>query len=308
MNTFILRWNPAISSYKMEEHKKVCSQTANEPTFYNWSVREWQDLHAGDAFVLLQVGTDNDGIAMIGKFISEAYEGDSWRNDGTKIHYADMQIFYACDLNEKKSLRATYFEKTFPGIKWHGGHSGEKLSEQDSEKLISRIDFAMKNTYGFESTSFSYFLQNDNRFLPINAEKKKAELLSLLAPYNPVVHTGEEDGWGWLFDDEEFAIEIKNSVAESEETSLCIAFEDSVDREFTLYFAGWHEYFKMTEGDYERFLGVLKSILENKVYVLTACDKAHEGNAVVSELLKADKTTVKISYWDCVKSFPMNGK
>jgi|GEM_PF-5930898 hypothetical protein len=308
MNTFILRWNPAISSYKMEEHKKVCSQIANEPTFYNWSVREWQDLHAGDAFVLLQVGTDNDGIAMIGKFISEAYEEDSWRNDGTKIHYADMQIFYACDLNEKKSFRATYFEKTFPGIKWHGGHSGEKLSEQDSEKLISRIDFAMKNTYGFESTSFSYFLQNDNRFLPINAEKKKAELLSLLAPYNPVVHTGEEDGWDWLFDDGEFAIEIKNPVAESEETSLCIAFEDSVDKQFTLYFAGWHEYFKMTEGDYERFLGVLKSILENKVYVLTACDKAHEGNAVVSELLKADKTTVKISYWDCVKSFPMNGK
>lgn len=305
MNTFILRWNPAISSYRMEEHKINCKEIKLEPIFYNWSVREWQDLHAGDAF-LLQVGTDNDGIAMIGKFISEAYEEDSWRNDGTKIHYADMQIFYACDLNEKKSFRATHFEKTFPGIKWHGGHSGEKLSDQDSEKLISRIDFAMKNTYGFESTSFSDFLQNDNRFLPINAEKKKAELLSLLAPYNPVVHTGEEDGRDWLFDDEEFAIEIKNPAAESEKTSLCIAFEDSVDREFTLYFAGWHEYFKMTEGDYERFLGVLKSILENKVYVLRAFKESNDIGSAVTELLSADESRVKITYWDNTKSFDIH--
>ena len=109
MNTFILRWNPAISSYKMEEHKKICERLKNEVVFYNWSVREWENLHAGDAFVLLQVGTENDGIAMIGKFISEPYESDSWRKDGTN---------------------------------------------------------------------------------------------------NPVVHIGEEDGWNWLFDEEEFAIEM----------------------------------------------------------------------------------------------------
>lgn len=93
---------------------------------YNWSIREWQELHAGDAFVLLQVGTDNDGIAMIGKFISEPYEADSWRKDGSRIHYADIQVFYACDLDEKKFFRASYFESKFPAIKWHGGHSGKK--------------------------------------------------------------------------------------------------------------------------------------------------------------------------------------
>ena len=59
MNTFILRWNPAISSYKMEEHKINCKEIKLEPIFYNWSVREWQDLHAGDAFVLLQVGQND---------------------------------------------------------------------------------------------------------------------------------------------------------------------------------------------------------------------------------------------------------
>ncbi len=303
MNTFILRWNPAVSSYKMEDHKKICEQIKREPVFYNWSVREWQNLNAGDAFVLLQVGTDNDGITMIGKFISNAYESDSWRKDGTKIHYADIQIFYACDLSEKRSFNAKYFENKFPNIKWHGGHSGEKISEQDNEKLIDRIDFAMKNTYGFESTNFSDFLKNDNRFLPIYSEEKKAELLALLAPYNPVVHTGDEDGWDWLFDDSEFAIEIKNPCSDSEEDNICIAFEDSVDYEFTLYFAGWHKYFKMIEGDYAEFLKLLKSILENKVCVLNAYDNDSEYDTVVTKLLPANQSKVKVSYWDSNRSF-----
>ena len=302
MNTFILRWNPAISSYKMEEHKKICEQIKNEVVFYNWSVREWENLHAGDAFALLQVGTENDGIAMIGKFISEPYEGDSWRKDGTKIHYADMQIFYACDLDKKRSFRAVYFEKKFSDIKWHGGHSGEKLSEQVSEELIARIDFALKNTYGFESSKFSDFLKNDNRFLPIDPEEKKQELLSMLAPYNPVVHEGDEDGWDWLWNDGEFAIEIKNPSAETEETSICIAFEDSVDNWFTLYFDDWHETFKMINREYEIFLGRLKSILNNEVYILTAYDKDSGLNTVVSKMLSANGSKVRIAYWNGIKT------
>ncbi|MBP5175163.1 MAG: hypothetical protein ILP07_04520 [Treponema sp.] len=303
MNTFILRWNPAISSYKMAEHKNVCRQIKEkEPVLYNWSIREWQELHAGDAFVLLQVGTDNDGIAMIGKFISEPYEANSWRKDGSMIHYADIHVFYACDLDEKKFFRSAYFESKFPAIKWHGGHSGEKVSAQDSNRLITRIDFAMKNTYGFESTNFTDFLQNDNRFMPINQEAKKEELLALLAPYNPVVHTGEEENYDWLFDEEEFAIEIKNPSSVSPGEDICIAFEDSVNSEFTLYFAGWHEYFKMNEGDYARFLDVLKSILENKVYLLEVFDKKRGLEPIFSQLLPVNQSKVKMVQWNDSKS------
>ena len=299
MNTFILRWNPAVSSYKMEDHKENCERIKREPVFYNWSVREWQNLNAGDAFVLLQVGTDNDGIAMIVKFISNAYESDSWRKDGTKIHYADIQIFYACDLSEKRSFNAKYFENKFPNIKWHGGHSGEKISEQDSEKLIDRIDSAMKNTYGFESTNFSDFLKNDNRFLPIDPEAKKAELLALLASYNPVVYTDDETFWNCLLDEYKFAIEVSNS-SDSRGNSICITFSDY---EFTLTFAGWYKYFKMREGSYAEFLELLKSILENKVCVLNAYDNDSEYDTVVTKMLPANQSKVKVSYWAADRSF-----
>lgn len=136
-----------------------------------------------------------------------------------------------------------------------------------------------------------------------HTDKKKAELLSLLAPYNPVVHTGEEDDRDWLFDDEEFAIEIKNPAVDSYETSLCIAF---ADKGFTIYFAEWHEYFRMTEGDYERFLGILKSILENKLYVLRAFKESNDIDSAVTELLSADESRVKITYWDNTKSFDIH--
>ena len=78
---------------------------------FDWSIREWEQLKINDMFILLQVGTDNDGIAMIGKFCSEAYEDDSWRKDGKKIHYADMQLFDAFDLATDTAMRAENFEK-----------------------------------------------------------------------------------------------------------------------------------------------------------------------------------------------------
>ena len=106
---------------------------------FNWSVREWQKLKKNDAFILLQVGTDNDGIALVGKFCSEPYESASWRNDGTKIHYANMQIFDAFDLANEPKLRAENFESSFPKIRWHGGHSGELINEESASALLEKL-------------------------------------------------------------------------------------------------------------------------------------------------------------------------
>ena len=116
MNAFILRRNPAISSYKMKDHLAVVSHAKKleTPNGFDWSVKEWQKLKAGDAFVLLQVGTDNDGVAMLGRFSSDPYEDKSWRKDGGKVHYADLEIFDAFNLEKEKGFRAESLEKDFP--------------------------------------------------------------------------------------------------------------------------------------------------------------------------------------------------
>ncbi len=140
MNVYILRWNPAISSYKMESHLDIVKHVkkGQYPDQFDWSIYEWEELRPNDMFILLQVGTDNDGIAMIGKFVTGAYEDDSWRKDGKVYHYANMEIFDAFDLSKDKDMRAENFEKDIY-IKWHGGHSGELLKKEIADALVEKI-------------------------------------------------------------------------------------------------------------------------------------------------------------------------
>lgn len=162
--TYILRWNPAISSYKMETHKSLCRDiNKNESLFMNWSVYEWERIHPGDTFVMLQVGSKNDGVAMIGRFISKAYEEDSWRNDCRKIHYAEIEIFYAFNREEEEFLSADKLEKEFSEIDWHGGHSGVMISNEDAERLIGKIDDVLSRSCVKNGKSFSEFIEPSSK-------------------------------------------------------------------------------------------------------------------------------------------------
>lgn len=142
MKLYILRWNPNISSYKTENHLELITHIKNKelPDDFNWSIREYENLAKDDMFILQQVGTDNDGIAMIGKFKDACYEEESWREDGTTIHYADMWIMDAFDCDNENPLPAKRYEKLFPEIKWHGGHSGVVVEEDLDDKLITTIE------------------------------------------------------------------------------------------------------------------------------------------------------------------------
>ena len=219
MNVYILRWNPAISSYKMKAHLDIVSHVKKGqfPMGFDWSVREWEQLKVNDMFILLQVGTDNDGIAMVGKFCSEAYEDDSWRKDGKTIHYADMQIFDAFDLATETNMRAENFEKDIY-IKWHGGHSGELLKEDVATALVEKIKAANKDSKRWEGSALEDFIKQEIEIL-INSMDNASELsleefheevkkyLHIYIYYNDVEYaaTCGEDHNYWCFykDDEE---------------------------------------------------------------------------------------------------------
>lgn len=80
MSLFILRWNPNISSFTKEEYSEVVTmvyEADQYPIGLNWSLKDWKKASKGDIFILQQVGTDNDGFVMIGKFASDPYESNS---------------------------------------------------------------------------------------------------------------------------------------------------------------------------------------------------------------------------------------
>ena len=142
MSLYILRWNPTISSYKTETHVDLVNHVkkGQYPSEFNWSIHEHENLKKGDFFILQQVGTDNDGIALIGKFKDKCYKDKNWRKGKAKIFYADMWILDAFDCNSENVLPASRYEKLFPKIEWHGGHSGIALDDRTGKKLLAKIE------------------------------------------------------------------------------------------------------------------------------------------------------------------------
>lgn len=80
MNTIILFWNPAISSYKLEHFQ--AEMEIIEFADMNWSVWEHEKAHTGDRFFMVRCGEGKTGICMSGYFISEPYRGEDWSGRG----------------------------------------------------------------------------------------------------------------------------------------------------------------------------------------------------------------------------------
>lgn len=161
MNTFILRWNPNIFSYKMETHLELISHVRKMeiPTQFDWSIYEWHKAKDGDMVIRLQVGTDDDGIAMIGKIDGEPVADESWRKDGSKVHYIDITIFDAFNPAEQKDFRAENFENDFDKIKWHKGHSGELIDQATANRLFDKLEPIIQGTSDTQCDMLRIFMK-----------------------------------------------------------------------------------------------------------------------------------------------------
>jgi hypothetical protein len=308
----------------MESHLDIVKhiKKGEYPTQFDWSIYEWEQLRPNDMFILLQVGTDNDGIAMVGKFVTEAYEDESWRNDGKTVHYANMEIFDAFDLSKEINMHAENFEKDIY-IKWHGGHSGELLKEEIASQLIEKMKEAAKDKKNWEGTALEDFLKRP--ILLVNDEdeadlefckEKKDDLLKLLSPYSPKVHTNEEDGYDY-YEDDEVDIEFHNSD-HSLKLSVTILY-----CELSINCGDFLQDYEPTEEGYEELKKQLLKILnnqaciiltkENKEYVdFHMSDTLWSKGTSLSTLLKELKynekqskkvTSIKVLYWNPELSF-----
>ncbi len=137
-NTFILRWNPAISSYTMARLDSDMEDWAkgywNEDDF-DWSIYEWQRAHRGDRFFMVRVGDGNTGIMAAGRFTSEPYKGEDWSGKGREVYYMQME-FEAVFHPERADIIGTEeLERELPDIDWRKGDSGQMLNKESAERL-----------------------------------------------------------------------------------------------------------------------------------------------------------------------------
>lgn len=133
--TYLLRWNPAISSFKSEFHDDAVKKYDGNWCM-DWSVFEWQDAHAGDSFYMLREGDGvNPGIYYRGYFDSEPYEDDDWRGSGQQRHYVDICCLDGRPMNEGAWITPEQLEESIPEINWRKGHSGELLTLKQADAL-----------------------------------------------------------------------------------------------------------------------------------------------------------------------------
>ena len=133
--TFLLRWNPTISSYTLNDYRNDMEEYP-DGFRSNWSIYEWEEAHKGDRFFMLRTGDDKAGIVYRGEFLSDPYEGDDWAGQkGKKRQYIDIGCYDFIPADNQSPIDIELLEKEIPEIDWRKGHSGELLSEETADKL-----------------------------------------------------------------------------------------------------------------------------------------------------------------------------
>ena len=182
MNTVILFWNPAISSYTLERFK---NDLTNLDDTYDWSVWEHDKAKYGDRFFLVRCGEGNTGICMSGRFSSHPFIGEDWSGRGREVYYMKMLPDYIIDSEVNPILTTKELQKAIPDFNWTGGHSGRILPSEQAvilEKLWSQ--YLDKHKDLFKLTAIC---REDNIFeypsLDVEYKEKKEDEDDILEAY-----------------------------------------------------------------------------------------------------------------------------
>ncbi|MBQ8036706.1 MAG: hypothetical protein IJ268_06910 [Proteobacteria bacterium] len=130
-NTFILFWNPDISSFSAARFRALRHWWKDS---MNWSVWAHDLAHDGDRFFLVKCGTRPNGIVMSGRFCSEPYKGVDWSGKGRDVFYMDLDMEFIGDPQDCM-LSSDILARNIPNFDWYGGHSGRLLDEEDANRL-----------------------------------------------------------------------------------------------------------------------------------------------------------------------------
>lgn len=131
--TYVLMWNPAISSVTMNDHNESIPNLMTEN--FNWSVYEYQEAKKGDRFVMVRCGEGKTGIVMSGIFDSNPYQGRDWSGRGRTVFYMDMEPNFIANPEKADIITTNELKQAIPTFDWSGGHSGRLLTEEQAKQL-----------------------------------------------------------------------------------------------------------------------------------------------------------------------------
>lgn len=151
MKTYILFWNPAVSSYKLENFQNEIEDTG----YYGdmtWSIWEHKNASAGDRFFLVRCGDGNTGICMSGYFSSDPYQDEDWSGKERDTYYVNLEPDIMINPEYLPILTTAELVSAIPEFDWTGGHSGRLIDAHLAEKLEALWDnFLDEHSYIFDN-------------------------------------------------------------------------------------------------------------------------------------------------------------
>lgn len=114
--TYLLRWNPTISSFKLDDYRDVLSKYPGGFSGMNWSVYEWEKAHKGDHYYMLRTGDDKAGIVFRGVFTSDPYPGEDWAGNGKQRYYMDMDCYDCLPADEQSAITIETLENQYRAL------------------------------------------------------------------------------------------------------------------------------------------------------------------------------------------------
>lgn len=138
--TFILKWNPSISSISIQDH--VDGIQMIHTGYFNWSVYEWEKAKMGDRFYMIRVGEGNTGVVMSGVFTSLPYVSKDWNpnRNSRRIYYMDMKPNFIVNPEVQDIITTEQLQDAIPDFEWRKGHSGQLLNPNQARNLEALFD------------------------------------------------------------------------------------------------------------------------------------------------------------------------
>lgn len=153
---FLLRWNPAVSSYGEEEFWGDFGVVRRgRPAPMDWNAWDWRDIREGDWALWCRVGGEADGVVGLWRFTGEVREGKSWRGDGKTLHYAEGEIMMVQEPAETGLFGAEEMASVAPELDWHGGHAGVRVDAAVAERLARHMADRLAHAEGLKKSSFA---------------------------------------------------------------------------------------------------------------------------------------------------------
>ena len=144
-NTFILTWNPAFSSAKLDAHNEDVGQMLTQ--YFNWSVWDYEKARYGDRFYLVRCGQGNTGVVMSGVFVSNPYQSGDWSGRGRVTYYMDMYPNVILNPDMAPMITTLQLQKAIPSFDWTGGRSGRVLNPEEAKKMeLLWADYIKENS------------------------------------------------------------------------------------------------------------------------------------------------------------------